>query len=67
MSLSILPQLYLQFCSYIYNCKNKQKELSTIELLRKWKYSLHIDREISLGKDRLNNFEDIFGETYAAL
>ena len=28
--------------SYIYNCKNKQKGLSTIEFLRKLKYSLHI-------------------------
>ena len=51
--------------SYIYNCKINKKSYQQYNFLRKLKYSLHIDSEISVSKDGLNNFKDIFRETYA--
>ena len=52
---------------YIYEAKGKQKEISTIEFIKKVKYSLDTEHHLSITNDTLNNFENIFGEFFHSI
>ena len=59
--------IILQGKKYLYNNKGQQKEISTIEFIKKVKYSLHIDHEISVANNKLETFLNIYGEFFNSI
>ena len=52
---------------YIYNNKNQQKAISTIEFIKKVKYSLYTEYEVSVVNNNVEQFMNIFGDLYNSL